>query len=68
LSKNGFVFLQFVAFGHTCNASFFERERLPSLGMLDVMVMVICIVNGFGCVVVSMPVAVTARRPVVSWV
>jgi phosphatidylglycerol:prolipoprotein diacylglycerol transferase len=47
-SKNGFVFYGSLLLAIPVMLLFFKRNKLPVLGMLDVMAMVTCIVHGFG--------------------
>ncbi len=48
LTKNGFVFYGSLLTDIPLMLWFFQKNKLPILGMLDVMAMVTCIVHGFG--------------------
>src|SRR5277367_4285715 len=48
LSKNGFVFYGSLLTAIPLMIWFFRKNKLPVLGMLDVMAMVTCILHGFG--------------------
>ncbi len=47
-TKNGFVFYGSLLTAIPVMLWFFKKNKIPTLGMLDVMAMVTCIVHGFG--------------------